>query len=204
MRGVRLSFGTLPPGVSASGTTTATVNFIDDDPPVDVEFAATTYSVAEGKSGTVTVTLSADPKRPLTIPITATAQGSTSADDYTAPVESVTFASGDTSKTLNFSVSQDTTADDGESVLLGFGSELPPGVSAGTDSETTVTIIDDDPAVTVSFAASTYSVDEDDTLTVTLTLSEDPDALADHSDHRNRTERRRLGRLHGSRRRDLQ
>ena len=171
---VRFSFGTLPPGVTAGSTPTTTITIIDNDPAVTVEFASTTYSAAEGKSATVTVTLSEDPKRPLTIPVTHAAQGTTTADDYTFTATQVTFASGQTSKTLNFSAAQDTTADHGDSVKLGFGSSLPPGVTKGTDDETTVTIIDDDPAVTVSFGAATYSVDESGTVDVTLTLSADP------------------------------
>ena len=171
---VRFSFGTLPLGVTAGSTPATTITIIDNDPAVTVEFGSTTYSAAEGKSATVTVTLSEDPKRPLTIPITSTAQGSTTADDYTFTATQVTFASGQTSKTLNFSAAQDTTADHGDSVKLGFGSSLPPGVTEGTDNETTVTIIDDDPAVTVSFGAATYSVDESGTVDVTLTLSADP------------------------------
>ena len=169
---VRLSFGDLPAGVTASGTTTATVTIIDDDPAVDVEFGATAYSVEEGASVIVTVTLSDDPKRPLTIPISATAQGTTSTDDYTDPT-SVTFASGQTSRTFSFSVTEDTTADSGESVMLFFGS-LPPGVSPGTDGEAIVTIIDDDPPVRVSFGAATYSIEEGESVDVTVTLSADP------------------------------
>ena len=122
----------------------------------------------------MTVTLSAEPKRPLTIPITSTAQGSTTADDYTIFPTEVTFASGQTSRTLEVSALQDTTPDDGDSVKLGFGTDLPPGVTEGTNDETTVTIIDDDPAVTVSFAAAAYSVDESGTVDVTVTLSADP------------------------------
>ena len=171
---LRFSFGTLPPGVTASGTTTTTITIIDNDPAVEVEFGSTTYSAAEGTATSVTVTLSEDPKRPLTIPITSTAQGSTTADDYTFTATEVTFASGQTSRTLSFSALQDTTPDDGDSVKLGFGTDLPPGVTEGTDDETTVTIIDDDPAVTVSFGAATYSVDESGSVDVTLTLSEDP------------------------------
>ena len=171
---LRFSFGTLPPGVTASGTTTTTITIIDNDPAVEVEFASTTYSAAEGTVRLVTVTLSEDPKRPLAIPVTATAQGSTTTDDYTITPTEVTFASGQTSNTVSFSALQDTTPDHGDSVKLGFGTDLPPGVTEGTDNETTVTIIDDDPAVTVSFGAATYSVDESGSVDVTLTLSEDP------------------------------
>ena len=93
---------------------------------------------------TVTVTLSADPKRPLTIPVTNTAQGTTTADYYTFTATDVTFASGQMSRTLTFTADQDSTADHGDSVKLGFGTDLPPGVTEGTDDETTVTIIGGD------------------------------------------------------------
>ena len=171
---VRFSFGTLPLGVTAGSTPATTITIIDNDPAVTVEFASTEYEAAEGKSATVTVTLSEDPKRPLTIPVTHAAQGTTTADDYTFTATDVTFASGQTSRTLTFTAAQDTTADHGDSVKLGFGSSLPPGVTEGTDDETTVTIIDDDPAVTVSFGAATYSADESGSVDVTLTLSADP------------------------------
>ena len=58
---------------------------------------------------------------------------------------------------------------------LGFGT-LPTGVSEGTTDETTVSITDDDdPQVTVSFGASTYTAAEGSTSTVTVTLSADPE-----------------------------
>ena len=174
---IQVSFGTdLPPGVSVSSSeATATVTIIDDDPAVTVKFDSTTYSVTEGNSVDVTVTLSADPMRPLTIPVTATGQGgATSADDYTDPT-SVTFISGDTTQTISFSVTEDTIADHGESVRLAFGSDLPPGVTlASTNRTTTVTIIDDDPAVTISFAEATLEVVEGESVRVFLILSTRP------------------------------
>ena len=51
--------------------------------------------------------------------------------------------------------------DDDESVKLGFGSALPARVSAGTRTETTLNIGDNDnPIVTVMFAQTTHTVDE--------------------------------------------
>ena len=114
--------------------------------------------------------------RPVTIPVTATGQGgATSTDDYTDPT-GVTFNSGDTTQDhLSFSITEDTLADHGESVRLAFGSDLPPGVTlASTNRTTTVTIIDDDPAVTVSFAEATLDVIEGDTAKVFLTLTLTP------------------------------
>ena len=109
---------------------------MNNAPEVTVEFEAADYSIEEGLSVTVTVTLSADPKRSVIIPITATAQGGATAPgatgaDYTAPAGSVTFASGQTERTLSLSITEDTTADTGEGVLLAIGASLPDGVTLG-------------------------------------------------------------------------
>ena len=175
---VRLGFGTsLPAGVSAGSPSETTVSITDDDDPaVTVSFGAATYTAAEGGTATVTVTLSADPERTVAIPVTKTNQGGATSADYSGVPATVTFNSGQTSKTITFTATQDTEDDDGESVELGFGTSLPAGVSAGSPSETTVSITDDDdPAVTVSFGASTYTAAEGGTATVTVTLSADPE-----------------------------
>ena len=173
---VRVSFGNLPDQVSAGTYSGTTISITDDDvPSVTVSFEQDAYTVAEGNTVTVKVTLSADPERTVTIPITATNQGGATASDYSVP-SSVVFNSGDTEKTLSFSATQDTVDDDGESVKLGFGSSLPAGVAVGTTNETTVSITDDDvPSVTVSFEESSYTVAEGGSETVTVKLSADPE-----------------------------
>ena len=174
---VTLSFGTLPRTVKTGGDhETATVAIRDDDDPeVDVEFGAATYSADEGGTATVAVTLTADPERTVIIPLTATGQGGVSNADYSGVPASVTFNTGETSKTFTFTAAQDDVDDDDESVKLTFGT-LPDRVSEGTEAETTVSIgDDDDPHVDVEFGAATYSADEGGTVTVTVTLSADPE-----------------------------
>ncbi len=184
---MKLTFGTLPDGVSEGTIKETVVSINDDDPPadVDVEFGQESYTVAEGSSVTVTVTLSEDPERAVTIPITAAGQDGADGDDYSVASTSVTFNAGDTEKTYTVSATADTIDDDGESVKLTFGT-LPTGVTKGTTDETVVSITDDDvPSVTVSFGSATYSVDEtDDASTtedkeneavVTISLSADPE-----------------------------
>ena len=128
--------------------------------PVEVSFQSATYAVAEGASVTVTVAM-VDPERTVTIPITVTNEGGATNADYSSLPQTITFDSGDTSKTFTFTATQDTEDDDGERVKLTFGA-LPTGVTAGTISETVVSITDDDlPAtVTVRFERSTYSATE--------------------------------------------
>ncbi len=123
----------------------------------------------------VTVTLSADPERTVTIPITKANQGTASDADYSGVPANVVFNSGETEKSITFSATQDDVDDDGESVRLAFGT-LPDRVSAGTTSETVVSITDDDvPSVAVSFEQGTYTVAEGGTVDVTVTLSADPE-----------------------------
>jgi hypothetical protein len=94
--------------------------------------------VAEGASVTVTVAME-DPEQTVTIPITATNEDGATNADYSGVPPTVTFDSGDTSKTFTFTATQDTADDDGERVKLTFGA-LPSGVTAGTISETVVSI----------------------------------------------------------------
>ena len=144
---VRLAFGSpLPTDVTAASPQETVVSITDDDvPSVTVSFEQGTYTVAEGGTQTVTVTLSADPERTVTIPIIRTNQDGASNGDYSGVPASVTFNNGDTSESFTFTATDDTVDDDGESVLLTFGA-MPDGVSAGTPTETTVTITDDDAA----------------------------------------------------------
>ena len=188
---------TLPAGVSEGSPSETTVSIRDDDDPgVTVSFGAATYTAAEGGTATVTVTLSADPERTVEVRITATNQGGATAADYSGVPASVTFDAGDTSQPITFAATQDTEDDDGESVKLGFGTTLPARVSPGSPSETTVSITDDDdPGVTVSFGAATYTAAEGGTATVTVTLSADPErtvAIPDHQDQPGRGDRLRL------------
>ena len=119
-------------------------------PDVTVSFEQGTYTVAEGASVTVKVQLSADPKRQVVVPLTATYEGGASLSDVSAVPLSVTFASSETEKSFRFSATQDTVDDDDESVGLAFG-ELPAGVTEGaTDAATVFIIDDDDPAPTAT------------------------------------------------------
>ena len=172
---IALAFGTLPDGVIAGTTSASTVSITDNDvPDVTVSFGSATYTVAEGGTVDVTVTLDAAPEREVTIPITTADQDGAGVDDYSGVPASVTFASGETDQTFTVAATQDTVDDDGESVKLTFGT-LPTGVSAGTTIASTVTITDDDvPAGTVSLVLTPAIIDESgssNVSTVTATLA---------------------------------
>ena len=174
---VRLAFGTpLPARVSAGTTSGVTIRITDDDDPeIEVSFSQTTYTVAEGLSVTVTVTLNANPERTVTVPLTAVNQGGTTSADYSGMPASLTFNSGETSKTFDINTVDDAIDDDDEKIVLSFGT-LPPRVREGTNRQATININDDDvPTVTVSFEAGSHNVAEGRTESITLSMSADPE-----------------------------
>ncbi|MYF96196.1 MAG: hypothetical protein F4210_11960 [Holophagales bacterium] len=121
---------------------TATGTILDDDEPqVGVSFGASTYEAVEGESVPVTVRLSADPERPVTIPLVTTPVGGIAEHDYTGVPESVAFGSGQTVREFTFTATDDVADDDGEAVVLRFGS-MPPRVSGR--GQTTLAIRDND------------------------------------------------------------
>ena len=175
---VLLEFGTLPDGVTPGTVPTSTVSIIDDDAPasVAVSWAQDTYTVAEGGAVTVTAELDDDPEKTVVVPIARTDQGGASSGDYSGVPATITFESGDTSKSFTFTAADDALDDDGESVQLAFGPTLPAGVTQGTPAGTVVRITDDDdPEVKVSYGLAEYTAAEGGSAIVTVELDADPE-----------------------------
>ena len=152
-------------------TASVSLNVNDEKPQVTIQFSEDGYAVDEGSTQPITLTLSADPERDVSIPLTTTEQGGASWSDYGIVPFWVNFRPGETSKSFTFSARRDFVDDDGESVKITFGA-LPSGVSAGTTDETTVSIIDDDsgdPAYNVGTLAAhwTHTDDADGNLLLT-------------------------------------
>ena len=163
---------------SGSNALEIAVYGVERDQPLSMptaSFERATYSVTESGSVTVKVQLSVDPGLTVAIPLTTTNQGGATSADYSGVPASVTFQSGDTEKSFIFTADDDTVDDDDERVKLGFGT-LPSNITAGTTSETTISIRDnDDPAVTVGFELVNYSVAEGDGVDVKVKLNVNPE-----------------------------
>ena len=178
---VDLTFGSpLPAGVSAGSVPETTVSITDDDDAIAqpltsvlVSFGGSDFSVPEGSSVEVTINLSADPERTVTIPVTRDNQDGTTDSDYSVEPGSVTFNSGETEQSITFTATDDDVDDDGDSVKLGFGSSLPAGVSAGSINEATVNIRNDDTADLLVLPSS-LDIDEGDSATFTVKLATQP------------------------------
>ena len=154
---------------------------VEDDAPdtVTVTFGSAAYTVAEGSSRTVTVSLDANPERTVVIPIEAANEGGASDSDYTGVPESVTFEAGDTSQTFDISATEDNLTEAGEKVKLSFGA-LPTDATAGDPGETTVSIHDRTQGQnlptppTVHFENAAYPVTEGASVAVKVKLSKAP------------------------------
>ena len=146
---------------AASNTDTATTTV-----QTTVRFGAAAYTATEGGSdATVAVVLSAAPSAPVTIPLTKAHVGGAAATDYSSVPANVTFPTGQTRQTFTLRATDDSQAEGDERVRFGFGS-LPSGYSSGPPRTATVTLIDDDAGLILSFGtrwSHTVKVRESDT-----------------------------------------
>ena len=143
------------------GARVATLHIDDDDgeTAVTVSFESANYTAEEdGATATVGLLLDQAPGRAVTIPLTTTNRGATSAD-YSMP-SSVTFGASETVQSFTLTATDDADDDDLESVAIGFGS-LPSGVAAGSPSVAVVNLTDNDGGtemLTVNFGARAGTV----------------------------------------------
>ena len=158
-------------------TSLATGTITDnDDPAVTVWFGSETYTASEGGSAvTVTVMVDVDPERELRIPLeAANGDGATDADRSGPPAAVVFTGGGALFQTFELTAVDDAVDDDGETVLLSFGT-LPDGVAAGDPDDSTVTLIDDD-ARGVKASPAKVSVVEAGSTSYTVVLTSEPTA----------------------------
>jgi hypothetical protein len=140
----------------------------NDEPYVNVSGG----SVTEGNSGTqllpFTITLSSASDVAVTVNY-ATADGSATAPgDYVAKTGSVTFAAGETSKTVNVSVNGDRLAEGDEYLYLLLGTVTNAGVGTG---QAWGTIVDSEPTISINSVSTTEGNSGSKLLTFTVTLS---------------------------------
>ncbi len=158
--------------VTASGTGTIR----DNDTP---GFSIDSPSVAEGDSSsatlTFTVSLSPASYQATTVSYADTGTGTaTSGTDYTAITGStLTFAAGDTSKTITVQVTGDIANEPDETVVITL-SNATGNAEIGT-ANGTGTITNDDPGISIA-DATIEEGDEDETTTLTFTVTMNPAA----------------------------
>ena len=175
---VKLTFGnTLPTGVTKGTPAEAIVSITDDDAPssLTVNFEASTYTVTEGGTEEIVLTLDDDPERKVTIPLSWTNKDGASDSDYSGVPTTVVFNSGENSKSFMFSAASDRIGDPDEKVIIDLVT-LPSGITAGTTGETEVTIENVEPqgSTTVSFGLESYGLSEGLSTTITVVMNPAP------------------------------
>ena len=129
-------------------------------PPITVSFATSTVRVKEGGAvPTILLNFSKALPSATTFPLTFT-RGSAESGDYTVTGTYVSSNPGFTYLGIASWATINQDADkDNETFTMSLGS-LPSGMVAGSPSSVTVTIVDDDPLVNVSFAEAAMELCE--------------------------------------------
>ncbi|MGI9212161.1 MAG: Calx-beta domain-containing protein [Methylococcaceae bacterium] len=144
--------------VGNTGTVNNALSLTLDTVPPTLSITGTT--VTEGNSGTsnananVTVSLSAASSQTVTVSYATLDGTATAGSDYTAASSSLTFAPGETSKTISIPVIGDTTVESNETFQVQL-SAAANAVLSTTASAATVTITNDDQAVIQSVISIT-------------------------------------------------
>lgn len=140
-------------------------------------------SLTEGNAGTAnmafTVSLSKASANPVTVNYTTADGTATAGSDYVAGSGSVSFAAGETSKTVNVGVIGDTTVEPDETFTVTLSNPFGATLSRAT---ATGTILNDDvpvatpPAMSISDASKTEGNTGTSNLAFTVSLSQTPTA----------------------------
>ncbi len=157
--GGQASFGfQATPGAGGTGATGFALNGTPDGStptPVVPAISIDDASISEGNSGTSQLSFTVKLSQATTVPVTvnyATGNGTaTAGSDYTQKTGTVTFAAGETSKTITVAVTGDTAVEANETLAVTLS-----GASGGTiaDGSATGTITNDDTAAPVVPAIS--------------------------------------------------
>ncbi|NOK59939.1 MAG: hypothetical protein GFH27_549291n131 [Chloroflexi bacterium AL-W] len=134
-----------PDGLVSQSSAAYTATFT----PVVVEFATSSFRVQEGDDvATITVTLSAALSEPMSVTYAAQA-GSTASEeeDFVAVSDSLTFAPGETTQTLEVPIVDDALSESNEIVSLTLRDA--DVVAIGTRLFATLTIVDNDEVATI-------------------------------------------------------
>ena len=162
------------PSGATLGTAVSTVTITNDELPT-VSISPVNVSVAEGNSGSKTVTFAVSLSQAAGSTVTVgytTANGSaTAGQDYTAASGTVTFAAGQTSQQVTVTVLGDAAAEADETFTVALSA--PSGVSLAAARTSTVTITNDDasaPVVSVNPVSVSVAEGNSGSKAVTFTV----------------------------------
>lgn len=169
---VSFSLSNAQGGATIGGSSTATVNVLDD--PIDfqptIQFSMTDFDFSEGGNATVTVTRMFSPEHELTVnyaalvgggsdPATPGACGSFSGNDFVPTSGTLTFLPGEDTKTFDVTLCDDGLFEPTESIVIALNTVSAPGVLS-TPNTGRINITENDTVPSVEFSAATSSVGE--------------------------------------------
>ncbi|NCR29201.1 MAG: hypothetical protein GPJ25_24150, partial [Microcystis aeruginosa LE13-04] len=163
-----------PTGGATLGTqTTAVLTILNDDLPQrgTINLNNSNYTVNENGTANITLTRTNGSDGEVSVILTPSNGSATAGDDYTNTPITVTFANGQTSKTVTIPITDDSIYELTETVNLTI-SNPTGGATLGTQQTAILTIIDNDavPGV-IQFSNATYSVNENGTPVTAVTLT---------------------------------
>jgi ELWxxDGT repeat protein len=173
---VNLSLANFVGGGTAGTQATAVFTIANDDQVPIYDFSAATYSYAENAApNTVTVTINRTGNTNIASSLNlvlnpGATNPATAGTDFTAGPIPVSFAIGETTKTVTIALVDDAIPELDETIALSLANFDNGGI-AGTQSTAVFTITNDDLAPVYDFSAATYSYAENaapNTITVTI------------------------------------
>jgi hypothetical protein len=159
-------------GAGLGSPSVTTVTIIDDETGMSVRFSAATYTATEAAGqATITVNRVGGTAGVVTVDYATTGGGTAVpgiGGDYTPVSGTLTFATGQTSRTFTVPVLDDDVADGPKTVALVLRN--PVGALLGAPPSATLTLTDNDVAGTIQFGAPQYWAEEGGgTVNVTVT-----------------------------------
>ena len=117
--------------------------FLSSSSAASVQFGAATYGVNEGEgSATISVNRTGNTSSAITINYSSPA-GTATQPDFTPVSGTLTFAAGETTKTISIAINDDLFVENNEALQLSL-SNPGPGAFIGSPSTTLLTILDND------------------------------------------------------------
>lgn len=158
-----------PTNATLGSPSSFTYTIQDDDPTPSVSISQSSVQVNEGSNAVLTVQLSAASGRSVTVPFSVGAQSTAGGSDYTISSSPLVFSPGQTQLNITVGTTQDSLDEPDETVIVNLGSPTNAGV--GSPSSSTITILDDDPAPTVSISPGGSGGESVATKTIAVVLS---------------------------------
>ena len=164
-----------PQGGAILGTqTTATLTIINDDLPQRgvISLNSNSYTVNEnGTTASITLTRTGGSDGEVSVTLTPSNGNATAISDYNNSPITVTFADGETSKTVGIPIIDDTIYEPTETVNLTL-SNPTGGATLGTQKTAILSIVDNDAKPgTIQFSNTAYSINENGTPVTAVTLT---------------------------------